>query len=188
MKPVIICKYNTGSYLAYTEGKIDAWKVSEFNKANIEQKPWFDTDLFRWLLQCVRKDDADLLTAKRNIWLLVLAIAQPLQKDLTVDGLRSLILEKKLTKSWGKLAMLMYAEEQKKGSKLGKLIKLLGIWQVLFLHYPVDVAAHFSRSMPACVISDELDRYHIREQMETGEINKYTTKKAIEDVRKELPE
>ena len=184
----LIFKYKDGTKLAFVQGKIDEWKVASFNRVGLIDPPMKDTDTFKWLLKEVSKlNSLGTQTARKAVWRKVLEVARPISKEMTLLQLSEHIKSQNFDLHWAMLAMMMYAEEKKEGSKLGRLIKLMGIWQVLFLGYPVKVAANWSRGMPWQTISQEIDRWHIREQLSTGEINGWTSQNHINQINNALP-
>lgn len=137
-----------GSYLEYDWGSFDDWCVYMV-EPNQSRKPPLDTDYFSDLIKLSN------IYGKDSIYKAFVIIYDNTGKEVSERGLEvarlaSLHFEKdqlKCHKIFTILYMAMIAEENKRFTKLGKRIKRLGLYKLLFENASVQEAANFMRGM-----------------------------------------
>ena len=144
----LIKRFSDGTSLEYDRGSFDAWCVYMVD-ANGNRKPPLDKDYFR---------DLKVLAIKYGVNYLYDAyvyVYDNTEKQVTEEGLNAA--EKaslrfsedqlEVQKIFTILYMAMIAEENKRYTRLGKRIKRLGIYKLLFENVQVNEAADFMRGM-----------------------------------------
>jgi len=144
----IIQYFSDGSYLEYDRGRIDEWCVY-LVESNGSRRPPLDIDYF---------SDIKSLSVKygvKSLYSAYVYVYENTGKEVNQNGLDAA--EKassnfgedrlKLHKIFTILYMAMIAEENKRYTKLGKRIKRLGIYKLLYENATVDKAANFMRGM-----------------------------------------
>lgn len=144
----VIKKFLDGSYLEYDRGSFDEWCVYLVD-ANGDRRPPRDTDYFSDLKFLAEKYGAD------NVYSAYVHVYDVTGKNVDEEGLNAaeeasynfgtdqLMVQKILTI----LYMAMIAEENKRFTKLGKRIKRLGIYKLLYEDESVSNSANFMRGM-----------------------------------------
>lgn len=144
----MIKKFSDGTYLEYDQGKFDKWCVYLVENDG-SRKPPLDVDYFSDLLQLAKIYGSDqLYSSYVSVYDLTTNCITQAGLDETknaslIYGNDSLLVEKILSI----LYMAMIAEENKAYTKLGKRIKRLGIYMLLFENATVYDAANFMRGM-----------------------------------------
>ena len=141
-------RFSDGSFLEYDEGNFDEWCVY-FTGPNGERTPPRDTDYFQQL-----KDLADTYGAETvyNDYVKVYDLTGKFPEASALNQISN------IAKCYGKdalkvdivfsiLYMAMIAEENKAHTRLGKRIKRLGIYRLLFEGCSVQHSADFTRGM-----------------------------------------
>ena len=145
----IIKKFKDGSFLEYDQGRFDEWCVY-LKLPNGKRYPPHDTDYFQTIIDFATKYGRDRvyadyvsiydITGKKVEEQVLKQITQisssyDYEDRLKVDLLFTI------------LYMAMIAEECKKNTQLGRRIKRLGIFNLLYEGMDVDAAANFMRGM-----------------------------------------
>ena len=143
-------EYEDGSYLAFDTGNFDDYRVTFYH--NGSQHSPKDTWFFDKLVAIKRKP--------HTVWLVVQQIAKQINKTTEFQNIvfPDRIESQEAKKVFDFMAAAMIAEERKKGTVLGKRVKLLGIYQILFV-YKNALVASWSKDKPAGIISDECEGY-----------------------------
>ena len=144
----IIKTFSDGSYLEYDHGSFDEWCVYMV-EPNGNRRPPLDRDYFADIKELSQKYGAE------KIYSAYVFVYDSTGKEVNDSGLQAA--EKasldfgedqlKVHKIFTILYMAMIAEENKKFTKLGKRIKRLGIYKLLFENASVYDAANFMRGM-----------------------------------------
>ena len=145
----IIKKFNDGTYLKYGKGSFDNWCVYLVDE-NGKATPPLDTYYFEELYHLANKYGKDKvykdfvsiydITGKKineQILQRINNIAQTYSLEDILD----------VDKLFTTLYMAMVAEENYPGTKLGRKIKRLGIYEMLFSGKNINEAANFMRGM-----------------------------------------
>ena len=144
----LIKKFCDGSYLEYDRGKFDPWCVY-LTRPDGTRRPPKDTDYFSDLKEFSR------IYGTQRLYQDCVQVYQMANTPVSNSALEDI---SRLAEAYGQdslkmdtifstLYMAMIAEEQKEHTRLGKRIKLLGIYALLIEHRPVHDAANFMRGM-----------------------------------------
>lgn len=144
----IIKKFSDGSFLEYDRGSFDDWCVYMV-EANGNRRPPLDKDYFAEIKKLSEKYGVDDLY---SAYVLIYDNTGKEVNDLGLDvaeraSLKFVQDQLKVHKIFTILYMAMIAEENKKFTRLGKRIKRLGIYKLLYENASVDEAANFMRGM-----------------------------------------
>ena len=144
----IIKTFSDGSYLEYDRGSFDDWCVYMV-EIDGNRKPPRDKDYFSEIKELSQKYGVNNLyqayvlvydNTQKNVTDYGIGIAEKASLNFGEDQLR-------VQKIFTILYMAMIAEENKKFTRLGKRIKRLGIYKLLYENASVDEAANFMRGM-----------------------------------------
>lgn len=144
----LIKSFSDGAYLEYGRGSFDDWCVYMI-EPNGSRRPPLDRDYFSDIKDLSHKYGIDALYSAyvyvynntgKEVDDSGLKAAEQASLDFGEDQLR-------LHKIFTILYMAMIAEENKRYTKLGKRIKRLGIYKLLYENASVDDAANFMRGM-----------------------------------------
>ena len=138
---------NTGYEFYFDEGKFDKFCVHCINHRT--GKKWFalDKEYLSWIKRLSNRYNVDLVYSD------FVRLYDFVQKDYDLEGVIGLIEEldshyhNSTQKWWVVFYMTMVAEENKDGAILGKRIKRLGVYNVLFDGYSVDYTAKYMNGM-----------------------------------------
>lgn len=144
----IIKTFSDGSYLEYDRGSFDDWCVYMV-EIDGNRKPPRDKDYFSEIKELPQKYGID------NLYQAYVLVYDATKKVVSESGLKiaetaSLYFgedQLRIQKIFTILYMAMIAEENKQFTKLGKRIKRLGIYKLLYENASVDEAANFMRGM-----------------------------------------
>lgn len=144
----LIKRFSDGSYLEYDRGSFDDWCVYMIEPDG-SRRPPLDRDYFSDIKELSVKYGRDALYEA------YVFVYENTSKEVNDSGLASAEEastrfddEKlKVHKIFTILYMAMIAEENKKFTKLGKRIKRLGIYKLLYENATVYEAANFMRGM-----------------------------------------
>lgn len=145
----LVKTFTDGSFLEYGRGKIDDWCVYMINQSGVRKAP-LDIDYFREVKAFAEKYGADRIyndfvfiydRTTRNIDDdVLLQITQLVNQYDAQDSLN-------VEKLYITLYMAMTAEENYPRTKLGRKIKRLGIYEMLYGGRKPEDAAHFMIGM-----------------------------------------
>ena len=147
----MVKQFCDGSYLEFDNGNFDEFCVY-LKMPNCPRKPPKDTDYFSEVKELARKYGREKIyrdyvniynQTNKNVEQGVLALIT--ETSLSYEAEDRLKVDKLLSI----LYMAMIAEENKKYTRLGKRIKRLGIYMLLFENKTVADAANFMRGMKA---------------------------------------
>ncbi len=145
----IVKTFNNGSFLEYDRGKFDDWCVY-FTNAGGSKKPPRDFDYFQQLQNLATiYGNNKVYEDFSNIYKMTTkSIENAVLKKIT-DIASSYTDEHKLKVDilYTTLYMAMVAEDNKANTMLGKRIKMLGVYYLLFESKDVNHATNFKRGM-----------------------------------------
>lgn len=144
----LIKSFSDGSFLEYDRGSFDDWCVYLTN-CNGVRKPPRDVDYFSQLKQFADKYGINQIYSD-YVRVYDLTGKQVEETSLTaISGIAASYGNDALEMDviFSILYMAMIAEEQKRFTRLGKRIKRLGIYKLLFENCSVSEAANFMRGM-----------------------------------------
>jgi hypothetical protein len=154
--PQLIARFNDGSTLEFDEGRFDGWCVY-LTRPSVSRYAPRDTEYFEFIRRLANKHGRDRLYGDfRRVY----ELTSNCVEEAALDAIRL------ASAAYGEDALEfsimmvtiyagMIAEENKKFSRLGRRVKRLGIYQVLYLGMPVESAANFSRGKPWRQIAKE---------------------------------
>lgn len=144
----IIKHFSDGSFLEYDYGRFDEWCVY-LSGPSQERKPPRDVDYFKQMT------DLALIYGNKKLYEDFTCVYCMTNRDVESNVLKSIT---DIASFYGEdalnidilfsvLYMAMIAEERKAGTRLGKRIKRLGIYYLLFEGATIEKAANFMRGM-----------------------------------------
>lgn len=145
----IIKRFSDGSYLRYGEGKFDDWCVYMINRGKKYFRPPKDWEYFLYLKKGSEVYGRDKIYS--DFVRIYDLVTNEVRKDVLIEINR-------IAKDYGQYAMnfnkvytilylAMIAEENKANSILGKRVKRLGLYSILYRGMEVKDAADFMRGM-----------------------------------------
>jgi len=138
-----------GNYLYYDDGRFDQWCVYIVSQ-NGERKPPRDVEYFSELQTYFHVLDRKRLY---DDYVKVYDLVTPVFSPLAVQEIKKIAegygeLQNELFRIFSILYMGMISEEHKKGTRLGKRIKRLGIHFLLIKNASPEYCANFMRGKP----------------------------------------
>jgi len=149
-----ICDFSDGSFLAYTTGNFDNYRVTFFSADGTYVFSPRDTYFFDELLG---------FGANQSVWNSIVKVAEQINRSTNFEDvdfpveIESLQAKKVISA----IVAAMIAEERKANTKLGKRIKLLGIHQILIQGIEPKIAASWSRDKKWRIIDAECRKFNI---------------------------
>lgn len=156
----IIKGFYDGSALIYSQGKFDNWCVYDVSKQG-NRNPVKDVEYFSIIKKLAEK------YSTRKIYNDFVSIYEWTGKDVNISILNKIVLiageygddALLVDKVFTILYMAMLAEENKAYTKLGKRIKRLGIYVLLFTDSSIEESANFMRGMNWRQIDEMCKKY-----------------------------
>ena len=148
--PRIIKTFRNGHKLTFSRGKIDDYMVSVIRDGHLPMAP---TD--EWLFSKLAESED-----RERVMNAILTIAGQINShmsnlnDVTIPY--DTLDEEKLLSM---IAAMMLAEEKKENTWLGKMIKVLGCWQILMEGFTPYQAANWSKERYPSEIRKRIDNY-----------------------------
>lgn len=153
----LITAFDDRTYLCYTRGAFDNWRVTFLDSEGKQETSPKDTAFFDYFLSLMAYGNTG-----REIFNIIKRMSKKISKgmDIDFDHLKDEIYEyaeelsipeeEKLRFEKAMMSVLaaMLSEEQKAFTKLGKKLKLLGLHQVLIGKMDPKIAANWSRGKP----------------------------------------
>lgn len=138
---------NNGYEFYFDKGKIDNYRVHCINHKT--KKDWFalDKEYLAWIKRMGNRYDND------SVYNDFVRLYDAVEYDYDFNNIIGLINEldshyhNQTQKWWVVFYMTMIAEEHKEGAILGKRIKRLGVYNVLFDGYSAEYTAHYMKDM-----------------------------------------
>lgn len=150
--------YDDGSSIGFGKGKIDNYCV--YFKENRSTRAPLDTEYFNFIYELAEEfGTVKVYSAFKKLYNMA-------EKEINQDAVQIIdeiannfrLWREKCSKYFTILYMAMVAEENYPNTKLGKRLKRLGIYQMLFEGMNVDQAANWSRGKPWREISEECEK------------------------------
>jgi len=153
------CTLPDGTELVWDKGRIDAWCV--YIVKDGKRRAPLDTEYFDYIMKLGERVGEDHTYAIFcSVW--ELAEKEPQDKaSRVIDGLVALIppAMRESGRLWfNVLYMGMVSEENYPNTKLGKRIKRLGVYQLLFENMSPFEAANWSKTKPWRELADECEQ------------------------------
>ena len=147
-----LAEYEDGSKLIYDRGRFDEYRVTLQSGDGAIRKSPTNNEFFEFLLN---------LDEPEQTWNVFLDIANQINattdfEDIRLD-LSGCDLEGR--KMWGGLVAAMISEERKQHTRLGKRIKMIGVYQTLILGMSPQNAASWSYGKEWKEIDEECKKY-----------------------------
>jgi hypothetical protein len=166
----LITAFDDSTYLCFTRGAFDSWRVTFLNSEGKQTYSPKDTAFFDYFLSLTEYGNT-----RREIFNIIKRMSKKISKGMEVDfdHLKKDIYkyaeelhipeeeQLKFEKAMMSVLAAMLSEEQKAFTKLGKKLKLLGLHQVLIGKMEPKVAANWSRGKPWQEILKEYDQLNV---------------------------
>jgi len=166
----LIIAFNDKTYLCYTRGAFDSWRVTFLDSEGKQTSSPKDTAFFDYFISLTQYGNTrerifkEIKSLSRHISHNSPTELEYLRDEVLMVGeLLSIPKEEilKFEKATMSLLAAMLSEEKKAFTKLGKKLKLLGLHQVLIGGMEPKVAANWSRGKPWVEILGEYKRLKV---------------------------